>query len=222
MSIDVAHAVADLLGPDVVRSAALLVGEDEPQTRAALESAVPIALAGLIDTARSTAGPPLDEWLERAGPGPSTEDVTGLFAGGAPTQAAIAAGQEILANLFGPRLRRVSSLLSRTSGVRAPSAVVLLSLVVALVLAVLRREVPSEAPRAPSVHALLEAQRKTVADLAPPGLSSAMGVPSLTGLGSRRVASGRVTPSVRSPLRWVAPILALAILLTALASYIKS
>jgi hypothetical protein len=218
MPSDLVSAIKRSLGPEVATVAALLTGESSEAARRALETAVPTALAGLIGLASSPSGAlELEHWLNTSpGVQQAAERPAALFEGGEVTQGALAAGQQLLARLFGERLPGVGNLVARVAGVSATSGLLFLGLAGIAALGAIRREGGGDAGPA----ALLSAQRASVADAAPPELARAMGVSSIAGLGAGPRPS-LADPHPRTPLVWVLPIALAAMLVAALATSIK-
>jgi hypothetical protein len=217
MPSDLVSAIKRSLGPEVAHAAALLTGESSEAARRALESAVPAALAGLIGLASSPSGAmELERWLDTAGVLPAAERPAALFEGGEITQSALAAGQQLLARLFGERLPRVGVLVARAAGVSPTSSLFFLGLGSIAALGAIRRE----GGGGTDLAALLAAQRASVADAAPPEMARAMGVSSIAGLGAG-TRPAVAEPHPRTPLVWVLPIALAAMLVAALATSIK-
>jgi hypothetical protein len=221
VSVDLAGAIGRVLTADAINRVSLLVGENPHATRLALDRAIPTVLAGLIGLASAAPGAAeLAGWVGgRPEVREAAQNEASLLEGGEGTRRALAAGQDLLARLFGERLVAVGDLVARTSGVSATSAVLLLSLAGMLALGVLRSEAGRSGSSPAELGGVLVAQRSAVADLAPPGLADAMGVSSIAGVGATPLPA-TAGPRPRTPLVWLLPILLAVVLIGALASFI--
>jgi outer membrane protein OmpA-like peptidoglycan-associated protein len=214
------------------------LGESPERTEKAIEAGIPSILAGLLNTVSSSGVSRLFEMLKQ---GPSElSHLGGLdsvlanpasLMSGASVDTLIKYGQTILSFLFGGKLNSIVDLITKTSGVKASSASSLLGMLAPLLMGVLRKETTSEGLSLAGLTKLLMDQKSSIAKLAPAGLSSVLGLKSLSDLGSvadsvRLAGTGAATEVGRAAsaaasegsafLRWAAPLALLAAVLCGL------
>jgi outer membrane protein OmpA-like peptidoglycan-associated protein len=145
----------------------------------------------------------------------------GLLEGGS-LATLLSYGQTILSALFGGKLSAVLDLITKASGIRSSSASSLMGVLAPMFLGLLHKETATRGLSASGLSELLMSQKGTLATLAPPGLSSALGLSSLSDLGT--AAASRAADTVgrgataaaqqgRSLARWLVPLAALTVVL---------
>jgi hypothetical protein len=160
---------------------ASIVGESSVGTRKALSgAALPAVLAGLSSEFAGEAGASRLLDLMRAGghDGSILASLDGALAGGAHTDALLNLGKGQLGAILGDRVDAVSELMAADTGIRRPSAVALLGLIVPVVLGVLGKQLQAGGG-AGRIAELLAGARPALAAMAAPGLSAALGVANL-------------------------------------------
>jgi OOP family OmpA-OmpF porin len=166
-TVEVQKSITGLFTPGVIQRAAALVGESAGDTQRALtRGAVPVVLAGLAALGSSEAGVrELHALMDRVAAERALGDLGRLFAGGSTTQAALAAGRELLQALFGGRVDAVAREVAGSMGVQIASASTLLALAAPLSLSVIARGLD-----APALARLLARERRDVESALGPGL----------------------------------------------------
>ncbi len=157
---------------------AAIVGESALGTRKALSGvALPAVLAGLSGEYAGDAGAARLLELMRAGghDGALLANLDGALAGGAHSDALLNLGKGQLGAILGDRVDAVGELMAADTGIRRPSAVALLSLVVPVVLGVLGNQLQAGGGAA-RIAELLAGARPGLAAIAAPGLPAALGV----------------------------------------------
>jgi outer membrane protein OmpA-like peptidoglycan-associated protein len=223
---------------EVVKRIGDTLGESPERTEKAAEAGISSILAGFLNLASTSGVSRLFEMFKHE---PSElahlGGLDGVFGnlGSLLSQGSmdslIKHGQTLLASLFGGKVNSIIDLISRSSGIKSSSAASLLGLLAPLVMGVLRKETVARGSSPESLTHLLMSQKDAIARLAPPGLSSALGLNSLADLGSAsdsiKAAGagaarefGRTASAAASQgsewLRWAAPLAAVAALLLGL------
>ena len=187
MPTNLVELVKSYLTPAAVDRAAAYVGESGPATQKAVDSIVP-TLVGALSSLGSTGGigvQQIAQMLDKGRyDGGALANLGSLFSGGAPTQDAISAGTGILESLFGDKLSGVTDLIARSAGIRATSAASLMAMIAPLVMHVLGKQRAAAGGGVAALSSLLAEQQGFLRGLLPAGLTSLVGWPSLSGLGS--------------------------------------
>jgi outer membrane protein OmpA-like peptidoglycan-associated protein len=165
MSFDILESLSTMLGTPAIRQLGSSLGENEDNTRAAVRSAGPTLLAGLMQRAATPSGATevfkavTDERVD-SGIAGKLGDMLGNRGN---LDSMRTSGEGFLKNLFGTRSEAVTSAISETSGVRPTSAMSLLSMGVPLLLGILRKQTMSKKLDASGLASLLFSQRDSLA-----------------------------------------------------------
>ena len=198
--------VGHLLDEDAVKQMSHLVKEDEGRTRRAIETAVPVSIAGLASQASSEAGarsllktfqsgryPHLDpEHLERALSDPGSANLVASSSEG------------FVSRIFGPRLDGVLDGLAGAAGVSRSSASKLLGLATPLVMNLVGKRAASQHMDARGLAGFLSQQGNVAAGLLPDRMFGLLGMqPATAGASAAAVTTGRGPRRVEIPPRYV-------------------
>jgi outer membrane protein OmpA-like peptidoglycan-associated protein len=241
MSVSLINLAKDYLPSEVVHQISDLIGESPENTERAIEAGIPSLLAGLLNWASTPSG--ASRVVETLKQEPAElKEIGGLdevlgnlggILGGSSRDDLIKLGQSILKMIFGGKLGSVVDLVAKCSGIKTGGAASLLGMLAPFLLSLLRKQTISQGLSIPSILEMLKGQRDEIARLAPEGLAGALGLKSLTDLGTaaeslklataephrepeRRVTTPTehrvATPaSEGSSLRWALPLAALAV-----------
>jgi outer membrane protein OmpA-like peptidoglycan-associated protein len=238
MAANLIDLAKSYLTSEVVHKISGELGESPDRVEKAIEGGIPSILAGLLNTVSSSGANRLVDMLKQ---GPSElshmggldsilANLTSLLSGGS-LDTLIKYGQTLLSLLFGGKLSSIVDLIARASGIKASSASSLLGMLAPLLMGVLRKVTASEGLSPAGVTKLLMDQKDAIAKVAPAGLSDALGLRSLTDLGSvadslRMAGTGAAREVGRTAAaaagqgsafaRWAAPLAVLALALCGL------
>jgi outer membrane protein OmpA-like peptidoglycan-associated protein len=230
MATNLIDLVNSALTPAVVDRAAAYVGESGPATRKALEGIVPAIVAALASMASTSGGAQqVAQMLDSGRHDGSALDALSLFAGGAATQEALAAGKGLLGSLFGNKLDGVTDLIARSAGLRSASVTSLMALAVPVVLYFLGRQRAAAGGGMAALTTVLGEQKSFLGGLLPAGLASLLGwswlTAPLSGLGSSAAEAAaradREVAAVTAPRpSWGIPLAAIAGLILVALGYL--
>ena len=179
------------LSSELVQKIGNELGERPERMEQAVEAGIPSILAGFMNLASSTGAGRLLEMLKQAPP--ELAHLGGLdkvlanpasLLSGSSLETLIKYGQSVLNLLFGSKLSSITDLITKSSGIKASSATSILGMLAPLLMGILRKETASEGLSAAGLTKLLMDQKGAIARYAPAGLASALGLNSLTDLGS--------------------------------------
>ena len=161
MNTDLLDMFNATLGGPLIRRLGSHLGETEDATRAAVRSAGPALLAGLMqrlaasggatDIFRTATSDAADPFL--AG------KLAGLLSNRGALESLLGSGESLSGLVFGPRTAAVSNAVADTSGVQPASALTLLSLGASLLFGMLRKLVANNDLDATALASLLARQR---------------------------------------------------------------
>ena len=212
---DLLETIAALLTPDRIQKAAAFVGESPASTQKSFSILVPTLLAGLLKLLSSDTGASqLLNLLNRVGgDGSILNDLGALFGGGTATQTTMSTGRDVLQTVFGSKLNTVADQVASASGVQASSASSLLNLGAPLVLGVLGREMKARGLNASGLATLLQGQQSALEGRIPAALSGVLGLggPSVTAARTRAVPIEAPAGPSLGWLRWLLPLVVLAL-----------
>ena len=213
---DLLETIAALLTPDRIQKAAAFVGESPASTQKSFSILVPTLLAGLLKLLSSDTGASqLLNLVNRVGgDGSILNDLGALFGGGTATQTTMSTGRDVLQTVFGSKLNTVVDQVASASGVQASSASSLLNLGAPLVLGVLGREMKARGLNASGLATLLQGQQSGLEGRIPAALSGVLGLggPSVTAARARPVPIEAPAGSSFGWLRWLLPLVVLALI----------
>lgn len=199
MATNLLEMIESYITPEVVQRASTFIGEDPTNTQKALGAAVPSILAGLINRFSSTSnGSQLLGILDDR-----SQNFTGMLSNPANfftgSQTMMTRAQNILRTIFGDRLNSVTNTIASDSGVRSSSAESLLAFAAPLAMGAIAKVKSSEGLDRRGLANLLTSQRDWIIRSAPAGLASALGLSSLSNLGSRVADTARRTVETYTP-----------------------
>jgi outer membrane protein OmpA-like peptidoglycan-associated protein len=218
MATSLFDTIKGCLAPEVVSQAGAFVGENPDTTRRGLEAGAATLLAGLMQQAESADGPNrILALVNRYGSRDVPANLSQVLSSGSGAQGLMAGGRDILNALFGGRLDSVAGVIARFTGARNASAGSMLALVAPLVMSVLGRVRTTQGLDASGLVRLLADQRQTIARVAPPGLGTALGLRAPLDADTTAHAAYRSTAdSSTSPVRWIASLVVIGVLLSGL------
>jgi OmpA-OmpF porin, OOP family len=239
MATNLMDLAKSYLTSEIIHKLSANVGESPQHVEKGIEAGIPSILAGLLNSVSSSNASGLVDMLKQAAPELGSAggldgvlgNLGGLLSGGS-SATLIKYGQTLLSFLFGGKLNSIIDVITKTSGMKNSSASSLLAILAPMIMGLIKKETASNGLSLASLTSLLVSQKDLIAKFAPAGLSSAMGLKSLTDLGSAadslKSAStgaarefGRTASAAASEgaswLRWAAPLaLVAAALLSAL------
>lgn len=225
MSTNIVETLKGYISPELISKASSLLGESENNTATAFSQAIPGILAGLLhrsadaNVVNTVAGAFKEPDLGNVLVNPATA----LTSGGSGL---IEKGKAFLSGIFGDKLTALSNSLSESSGVKSSSATSILSMAAPLVLSFLGKKTKEEGIGVSGLAGFLASQKEHIIQSAPSGLAGALGLGSLSALGSNlfsnvQSAAGRVGNAVEDgasrtarfrPLWIIAAIAAIALI----------
>jgi outer membrane protein OmpA-like peptidoglycan-associated protein len=230
MSVNLIELAKSYLTPEVVHKMGGALGESPEHVEKAVGTGLPAILAGFLKMASSPSGAVhLTDLMKQDSPAlkqlggldGTLSNLGGLLDGGSLATLA-SYGQTILSALFGGKLSSVLDLITKASGIRSSSASSLMGALAPMLLGLIHKQTADRGLSASGLSELLMSQKDTIAQLAPPGLSGALGLSSLSDLGSAAasrtaaaVGRGATTAAKEASAlaRWLVPLAALAVLL---------
>lgn len=199
--MDLLETLKSHVTPDLIGSAATLLGESESGVAKAIIGILPTVMGGLLSKSATTGGADelMDMFSGGAYDGSILDNASGL-PGGATTVPE--AGGGLIGSLFGDKIGGIANLISSFSGVKGSSVSSLLSMAAPLVMGVVGRQVSSQGLGASGLQSLLMSQKDSIAAALPAGLASMLGLGSLpdtgykvSGIFSEAAANVRQTDS---------------------------
>jgi OmpA-OmpF porin, OOP family len=233
MSTNLIDLAKSYLSPKLIQTIGDELGEHPERMEQAAQAGIPSILAGFMNLASSTGANRLLDMLKQAPP--ELAQLGGFdkvlanpasLLSGSSLDTLIKYGQTLLNLLFGSKLSSMTDLITKTSGIKASSASSMLGILAPLLMGILRKETVSEGLSAAGVTKLLMDQKGVIARYAPAGLANALGLNSLTDLGSvadsiKTAGAGAAREAGRTAaaaahqggsfLRWAAPLALLAL-----------
>ena len=176
MAMDLLDFVTKGLGSDFASKISAVIGESANNTQGALDSALPLLLAGMTRRAATPEGAAdVLGLVNRHGTDPAQlANLPTLFSGG-NLSALTATGANVITSLFGTGTGSLWNALAGLAGVRPQSATTLVSATTPLALGLLRGVVSREGLGASGLASLLFAQRDTLARRLPDSLARSVG-----------------------------------------------
>lgn len=237
MNENILSMLQSYLTPDVIEKASSFIGEDSNKVTNAVGGILPTLLSGLISKASSNEGASglfnlMSDLNLSDGGGllSNISNLSNLFSSGETSQNAVKSGGSILNFLFGNKLSSVIDIITSVSGLRKGSASTMLSMLAPLVLGFLGKQSGGSLS---SLVSLLMGQKSFVANAAPAGLASILGLSSFADWGGKTTTSGSTkstayqtqdtkktvvsnveeeSSSSGSPFKWLLPLLLLGLL----------
>jgi OmpA-OmpF porin, OOP family len=164
--------------PDLTRRISVVVTETPAATEAAMRRAMPAVLAGVINTAVTTAGAERLIALIREG-GWGAEALASLgtrLAGGSGTTALVSSGARLVSEIFGSTADSLADLIASGGGVQRRAGSTMLSLLAPIVMSVVGKQIDSRGLGPVAVSTMLTAERATVRGALPPGVAGLLGM----------------------------------------------
>ncbi len=235
MATNLMDLAKSYLTSEVMHKLSADLGESPQHVEKAVDAGIPSILAGLLNSVSSSNASGLVDMLKQGAPELGQAggldgvlgNLGGLLSGGS-SATLIKYGQTLLSFLFGGKLSSVLDAITKTSGMKTSSASSLLAILAPMIMGLIKKETASKGLSLASLTSLLLSQKDLIAKFAPAGLSSAMGLTSLTDLGSvaesvKSVSTGAAREFGRTAsaaasegaswLRWAAPLALLAVAL---------
>jgi outer membrane protein OmpA-like peptidoglycan-associated protein/uncharacterized membrane protein YeaQ/YmgE (transglycosylase-associated protein family) len=170
------------LTPDVVHKLSSAVGENQSNTRKALEAMIPTILAGAASQASTSSGATRLFDMAKESVEGGTDLVSNLAGhlSGAGIENIARTGQGVLTALFGDKLSNLLNWLGRFAGISSSSAASLMSVASNLVMNVLGKQIQQHGLSVSGLGSMLAGQAGWLSRLLPAGVS---GIPGLHALG---------------------------------------
>ena len=153
------------------------LGENENNTRSAVEQILPTLLGGLIAKSSTPAGANslINMLNDRTHDGNVLGDLMGIFAGGDRSNAFMRMGSSVLGNIFGDKVGGVIDLIAGGTGLRKESSNNLLSFLAPIVLGLLGKTKKDQGLNASGLLSLILGQGSFLKNVLPAGLASILG-----------------------------------------------
>jgi outer membrane protein OmpA-like peptidoglycan-associated protein len=183
MSFNLIESAKSIFNNEFTSKASALTGESEMNIKTAMSGIIPSVLTGLLSQAGSGNPQNILNMVKNA----SSSGILGNLTGALGNSDFLAKGTEMLKGLFGDKLGNVGSLISGFSGIRESSASSLMSIAGPAALGVLGNHVYDTNMNAGGLLSFLNSQKDSILSALPSGLNlaGALGLGSLTGLGSK-------------------------------------
>lgn len=167
------------------------IGGNADQTARGLAGAVPTILGGLLNKASLPSG--ADELIGAMAEG-NHDGLLGnlgaVLGGGDATQALAKADAGLLPMILGDRNSAVTDLVGALSGMNRSSSSSLIGMLAPLAVGFLTRQLRASGGLSPAASTdLLQSQQSSIVTAAPPGLASALGMPTLASASAAAVAA---------------------------------
>lgn len=194
------ETLKELLTPDMMGEASSALGKPEGGVFKALDGAIPAVLGALLRTSRGADLPGVFEMFKNP-----------AVMSGDETQQAKASNGFVKA-VFGDKLRSVSGVLAKSSGIKRASVGGILSLAGALVMKFFGNRVQNEGMSLPDLTSLLDDNQSSILGALPAGVGPLLGLDSENE--SPKVAAARddyvvdTIPPAPGGTNWLVPILA--------------
>ena len=153
------------------------LGENESNTRSAVEQVLPTLLGGLIAKSSTPAGANslINMLNDRTHDGNILGDLMGIFGGGDKSNAFMRMGSSVLGNIFGDKVGGIVDLIAGGSGLRKESSANLLSFLAPIVLGLLGKSKKDQGLNASGLLSLILGQGAFLKNVLPAGLGSVLG-----------------------------------------------
>ena len=205
--------------PELIGSAAQMLGENENGISKAIGGLAPTILAGLLEKSSDTnAMSNLFSSISNFDSG-VLDNLGGLIGGGnlAHNDPKDTAGQ-LLGSIFGSKVPAITNAIAAFSGVKQSSASSLLGLAGPLVMGLLSKKISSGGLNLSGLVSLLAGEKSNILNMLPAGIGSVLG---LSNIGTGAVNTGAASEST-SGNRWLMPLLLLLGLGAAIVYYMKN
>jgi outer membrane protein OmpA-like peptidoglycan-associated protein len=170
--------VQDTVSPDITRKISALVGETPAATDSAVRRATPAVLAGVVNSASTTAGAERVRALVTEGGWGA--DVLGnlgnRLAGGSGTGALLSSGARLVSSLFGNKTDGLTDLIASGTGVQRSSASTVLCLAAPIVMSVIGKQITARGLSASGLSTMLAGERTSLLGVLPAGVTGLLGL----------------------------------------------
>ena len=206
MAINLLQMMSSAIGPQLVGQAGRFLGASESTTQSAVDAALPALLGGLMQKGSTASGAAtLMSLLNTPGLDPGMVGNLGSFLGGGEkTNALLKLGGSLLPGIFGDRTGSLVNSIGAISGLSSSSASNFMALVVAMVLAFLKKHVTQNRLDGAALTNLLAGQADSLRANLDGRIASALGfasplafLSSLTGAAGRARGGGLRPPTPR-------------------------
>lgn len=162
---------------ELVGKAGAFLGENESNTRSAVDQILPTLLGGLIAKSSTPAGANslINMLNDRTHDGSVLNDLMGIFAGGDKSNAFMRMGSSVLGNIFGDKVGGIVDLITGGTGMRKESSANLLSFLAPLVLGLLGKAKKDQGLNASGLLSLILGQGSFLKNVLPAGLGNILG-----------------------------------------------
>ncbi|SMO58206.1 OmpA family protein [Solitalea koreensis] len=179
------ESLSGLITPDLISKASGMLGESEIDISKAVGGIMPSVLGGLLNkSSDSSAMSSIFNMIQQTDESVLSNPSLLLGGGGEASAGLTTMGDQFLSLLFGNKKSDVGSMISSFSGVKASSALSLLSFAAPLVMSYLGMKTKEEGLGLSGLTNFLFSQKDNIISAAPAGLSSILGLNSLANLGS--------------------------------------
>ena len=200
MSVNLLDLLQGMLGKDLISQLGGVLGESTEKTQAALTSALPALVGGLVSKASSPTGAEeLMQALENQDAG-LLDNLPGLMSG-QNLDSIMQKGSGLLELIFGGNVKSILDLLSKSFGLGGKSTSSLLSILAPIVISVLKQQQSAQGLDVGGLVKLLLGQKEFLRGKLPSGIGNMVGLAGLTdtalgGQGTDQAATRAGAPAV--------------------------
>ena len=219
MSFNLLDAAKGLFTNELVSKASSFLGESEGGVTKAINGILPAVISGITQRASSADGAAgiLNMATEQHQSG-LLDNISGFLGG--DNGSMLTKGAGLLSGLFGDKVGGITSLISNFAGIKGSSVTSLLGMAAPMVLGLLGKHASTTGLNASGLASMLSSQSGAVAGAMPAGLnlssvfSGAAGKATAavhTATSSAKYAAEEISENTGGPLKWLLPVLALAL-----------
>jgi OOP family OmpA-OmpF porin len=179
--MDLLGLVKQQLTSAAISKISSFLGESNESTTAALGSAVPSILGGLMQQASTTqgAGDILNTIKTGGHNGGILDNLSNVLGGVDTTSTLVSGGTGLLSSIFGDKVGALANIISGVSGIKTGSASSLLSIAAPILMGVLGKQATSQGMGVSGLANLLMSQKDAVKAALPAGIGSILNVDGL-------------------------------------------
>jgi OOP family OmpA-OmpF porin len=172
--MDLLGLVKEQLSSAAVSKISSFLGESNENTTAALGSAMPAILGGLIQKTSNPqgAGDILNTIKTGGHDGSIFDKLSSTLGDAGSTSSLVSTGSGLLSSIFGDKIGALTNIISNVSGIKSSSASSLLGLAAPMLMGMLGKQVSSQGLGVSGLTSLLVSQKDSVKAALPAGMSS--------------------------------------------------
>lgn len=219
MSANLLDALKGYITPEVISQASGMLGESESGVAKAMSAVFPVLLNGMANKSgdANTMNEVMGLMTNNSSATTSLlSNLPALFSGSSSNNGMMDLGSKFLGLIFGNKLGGVTDVIASFAGIRGSSANSLLSMAAPILLGYFAKNNTSLS----GLTSLLSSNKSLFASVAPAGLGSVLGLASNLG-GNMSSAANTVKEEGNSLMKWLLPLLLLALLLGGIFYFMK-